>query len=429
MSVSLIRRDKSPYWYAFFRTPDPDKPGRLKQHLKSTKETNKAEAKRKALEIEGASLLAAGAGDEKSKAIYTLLKEAADIATKGHLNEVRGREILSEMIKISTGKGMLTYTAREWFDSWLADKEKANAQGTFVRYRGVIGQFLNFLGTERADGNLMNLTPEDVRSFRDAELVTGKTPSTVNDAVKTIRTSLNKAKKQQLILLNPADAVEMLVETEVEKAIFSPADVLRLLSVAEDDWKGVILFGYYTGASLGDITNARWNQIDLVKGTFSYKRRKTKKPVVVPIWDDELKELLLSRPSSDNPRDYIFSTLAEKSTAGKSGLSMKFTRLMKKAELSGEAISPIATNSGKKSEGRTRNTLTFHSLRHTFNSIMADKGVLQDIRKRLTGQSSSNTNDRYTHMELESLFSAIRTIPSIRQLAFEQENGQNSGNA
>ena len=39
----------------------------------------------------------------------------------------------------------------------------------------------------------------------------------------------------------------------------------------------------------------------------------------------------------------------------------------------------------KGKNGRKRSSLSFHSLRHSFNSAMANTGVTQEIRQRLTG--------------------------------------------
>ncbi len=412
MSFSLHRRKNSPYWYAHFRTPDPDRPGELKQHLKSTKATSKEDAKAKAREIEEATLLESGAGNDKSRRIYALLKQAADIAAKGHLNEARGRKLLSDMIQISTGKGIKSYTVREWFAACLADKEKANAAGTYLRYKGVVNQFMDFLPAERADGNLMILTPEDIRDFRDAELASGKSPNTVNDAVKTLRTSLNKARRQQILLSNPAEAVETLPEDGIEKAVFTASDLTKLLSVAGGSWRGVILFGYYVGANLRDITNLRWSQVDLEKGTVSYSRKKTGRAVMVPL-HTQLSDWLLDAATSDDPNAPVFPDLAGKSTAGKSGLSMKFGRLMKQAGLKGESVAPAKGAPGEKTKGRARNTLTFHSLRHSFNSAMANAGVLQEVRQKLTGHSSASTNAVYTHHDIENLRNAVNLVPQI----------------
>jgi len=67
----------------------------------------------------------------------------------------------------------------------------------------------------------------------------------------------------------------------------------------------------------------------------------------------------------------------------------------------------------REGKGRRVNTLTFHSLRHSFNSILANAGVSQEIRQRLTGHASPEMNKRYTHHELAPLRTAIAQIPGL----------------
>jgi integrase len=65
------------------------------------------------------------------------------------------------------------------------------------------------------------------------------------------------------------------------------------------------------------------------------------------------------------------------------------------------------------SGGRTLSSLSFHSLRHWFNSAMANAGISQEVRQKLTGHTSAETNKIYTHHDLEPLRAAIATIPSL----------------
>ncbi len=81
---------------------------------------------------------------------------------------------------------------------------------------------------------------------------------------------------------------------------------------------------------------------------------------------------------------------------------------MEKAKVAGEVA-----RERKGEWGRTINTLSFHSLRHSFNSIMANAGVAQEIRQKFTGHSSAEMNKRYTHHELAPLRAAIDAIPSV----------------
>ena len=61
--------------------------------------------------------------------------------------------------------------------------------------------------------------------------------------------------------------------------------------------------------------------------------------------------------------------------------------------------------------GRKFRTLSFHSLRHTFNSMLANAGVDQEIRQQLTGHASAEMNRRYTHLELKTMRDAISKLP------------------
>ena len=67
-------------------------------------------------------------------------------------------------------------------------------------------------------------------------------------------------------------------------------------------------------------------------------------------------------------------------------------------------------------QGRTVRSLTFHSLRHSFNSAMANAGVAQEIRMKLTGHTSADMNKGYTHLEMESLRAGISVLSNIAGL-------------
>ena len=53
---------------------------------------------------------------------------------------------------------------------------------------------------------------------------------------------------------------------------------------------------------------------------------------------------------------------------------------------------------------------TFHSLRHSFSSALAHKGVSEEIRMNLTGYSSADIHRKYTHLDMESLHRALISI-------------------
>ena len=56
---------------------------------------------------------------------------------------------------------------------------------------------------------------------------------------------------------------------------------------------------------------------------------------------------------------------------------------------------------------------TFHALRHSFTSALANAGVAPELRMKLTGHKSAAVHQGYTHLELATLKQAIRKLPNL----------------
>jgi len=76
------------------------------------------------------------------------------------------------------------------------------------------------------------------------------------------------------------------------------------------------------------------------------------------------------------------------------------------------AQADIDTKSVQGKGSQQFNRLTFHSLRHSFNSALANAGVDQEIRMKLTGHKTIAINAKYTHHEIDPLKTAIAKLPS-----------------
>jgi integrase len=63
--------------------------------------------------------------------------------------------------------------------------------------------------------------------------------------------------------------------------------------------------------------------------------------------------------------------------------------------------------------GRSVNALSFHSLRHSFSSILANAGVREELRMALTGHATRAIHQRYSHHDLERLREAVALLPTI----------------
>lgn len=376
-SIHRDPRGKSPYWYCAFTLPD----GR--RTFRSTKLTDRKQALDVCLQWECASEQGRG----------------------GCFVEAQARRVLNTILE-NTGQAPLeTETIRQFFKSWLDGKELAKKPSTAIRYRAVLDRFLTSLGP-RADYPLGSLTPRSIEAFRNTAMDDGKAPKTVSIEVKILRTVLNVARRQGRIQTNPAEAVELPKLVSHRRDVFTPEQIQTLLNVADMEWQTAILCGFFLGARLTDVTHLTWENVDLVRRVITYEQRKTGKTVMSPI-HPEL-EAQLSKLAGDDAKAALCPGLRSRSVGGRSGLSMSFTALMRKAGVDQQLV---AGKGGK--EGRQFSKLSFHSLRHTFTSALANAGIPGEVRQLLTGHSDSATHQKYTHLELEPLRAAIAVLPRI----------------
>src|ERR1700693_1168800 len=371
---SLWRRPRSPYWVCCYTNANN------LRCKKSTKQTDRKKAWQVCLAIE----------------------QAESEARNGVLTEKRAKKIIGEILERTTGESLRTYKVKEWLMQWLDMKGQVRATKTMDRYRQVIRDFVASLGAQRANLGLAHITPKDILAYRDSLIAAGRTARTANLSTKVVSAAFNAAVRQHLIDSNPATALESLPVKGGERGTFTLEQVSKLVGTADGDWRGAILFGYYTGARLGDVATMRWNAIDWERKLIQFTPSKTKKPATIPL-HPRLERELLKRPGVGTA--FLFPSLAGKETGGRFGLSGRFGAIMEKAGIQGKR-----THTGS---GRTFSNLTFHSIRHSFNSAMANAGVAEEVRMKLTGHSTREVHMKYTHHELEPLRAAIAAIPSI----------------
>ena len=155
---------------------------------------------------------------------------ATQAAEKGEMTEAIVRKMLNELLVASGQSPMHHATVKDYLTAWMNSKDAAKAPGTAKRYRHTVSTFIDHLGC-KADQSMGALLPRDIETFRDFQLREGKSASTANMVVKTLRIPLNLARRQGLILTNPAEGVELLDAESATRSTFSIAqlnDLLRL---------------------------------------------------------------------------------------------------------------------------------------------------------------------------------------------------------
>lgn len=371
--ASIAKREKSKFWTACFTSRD----GR--QLKRSTKTTDKRQALQIALELE----------------------RVEQQASAGAITTVQLRKVLNEVSEKITGDSLIAPSVEDYFKDWLKGITARNRAATIERYRKTTRLFLDGL-TGRAQKPITGIMPKDIENFLNARLESGVAPQTAIIDLKTLNTAFRRAEAYGIILKNPVAAVRPPKDVRSEREVFTHEEVQKLLNATPSlEWQTLILLGYFLGARLGDCVQMKWENINPEKGVIIYHQRKTDKKVIVPMHFHIIEHLKYL--STFGTTGFLCPKLAMKGTGGKHGLSEGFIRIVRKA-----GLDPMIVK-GKGIRNFTKRS--FHSLRHSFNSALANAGISQEVRMKLTGHSSKEMNQNYTHLQVATLKNAMGALP------------------
>ena len=339
-------------------------------------------------------------------------REAQKIADKyeeefhRHKSAGQVRKALAEIYTELTEVDVSTVTVEKFLNSWLDAKEGEVKDSTIRFYRGKIAGFLRWLGKDK-DRGVETITADDFIKYRK-ERQKLEAEATTNHALKTLRMAFHVARKRGLVAENPLEDIKPLRTPPTNRRPITIEEVSKLLEIADDEWRSMILFGFYTGQRLGDLATLKWSQIDLNAKEIRFFTRKTGRAMHCPI-PARLYEHLLAigrKGEAVHPRA---NRIVE--TQGKSSmLSRQFYELMAKA-----GIVPPRKHRKLKQKGRIKNMspVSFHSLRHTATSLLKNAGVSASVVEEIIGHDSSEINRIYTHIDQSTLLQATEQLPRI----------------
>src|SRR5215471_3335350 len=347
---SIHRQPGRPYWFCAFSIFNPETLT-SKRVFRSTKTRDKKQA----LEI------------------CRAWHKAALKARNGKLSVDAAREVIaqgvSDVFTAANLESLESATIKEWCDKWLETKSIEAEQSTHERYKRIVQRFLECIGA-KANRDLSTLHANDIGRFRDRE-AKELSRSTANLSVKVLRICLGEAKRQELIVRNPAERVKLLKSVkESKRRAFTLPEIKRILKACGDDveWRGLVLFGLYLGQRLGDLAKLTWRAVNLETGEIAFTARKTGRRIVLPLLQP-LTDYLSALPASDDPNAYIFP--------------------------------------------RAASAISFHSLRHSAVTLLKAAGVSDFMAREIVGHESAAVSREYTHLTTADKRAALLRVPDV----------------
>lgn len=208
--------------------------------------------------------------------------------------------------------------------------------------------------------------------------------TTINRDIEAIRHLLFWAADEGFIVANPIARIRMARERGKRRPVLSVADELKLLRSCSAHLRPIVIAALDTGMRRGELLNQLWEDIDFDRRVLSVTQSKTA--------EGEHRLIPLTRRLYE-----IFVGMRQVS-------GVIFT-------YEGQPIRRLKTGWAGALRRAGIPRLRFHDLRHSFNSRLADLGVIADVRKELMGHSrGGDVHSLYTHIELPTLREAIHKL-------------------
>ena len=379
--ASLHKQPNRPYWFCAFYQPDGTRA------FKSTKKTKRSEA----------------------MAVCVEWERAAKLGREGRLSENQARQVVADIFMKANASALPTSTTKDFLAAWLSRKNLELAESSFVEYKRIAALFLAYLD-KKADRPIDTITAADIVGWR-ADLSERVSGCTVNKGLKILRGAWRQAQKEQLLRDNVFPAVDFVKETKGRRRAFTLTELTRILGVCDAEWRGMVLFGLYTGQRLGDLAGLTWDNIDATANELLIVTGKTERPMAIPL-AKPLGTYIATIPAGDQPGGTLFPNIANTMKASGTGtLSRQFTEILARA---GMVKTKTHEKIGKgRDVRRTSGGLSFHCLRHTATSLLKNAGVSDAVAMEIIGHDSEAISRVYTHIEKGALRKAMNAMPDI----------------
>jgi integrase len=298
--------------------------------------------------------------------------------------------------------GPANLTVERYLISWLADSIKGTvSRATYDGYkRDVHHHLIPQLGRRK----LKELTPGDIRRLYRKMAERGLKDRSIQYVHSTLRKSLKSAVVDRLINHNPTDSVKPLktpTGAARESKALDPDQVKALLEAASDNrFEAFYVVAIHTGLRRGELLGLKWTDADLEAGTLTVRRSlDVDSTFKMPKNRAARRTLKLTPRALDALKTHKVRQNAERLQAGSRwqdhGLVFPNTvgKPMNAGNLYRREFQPLLKRAGLANEG-----FTIHSLRHTFATTLAEKGVHPSTAQKMLGHSDIRmTLAIYTH--------------------------------
>jgi integrase len=225
----------------------------------------------------------------------------------------------------------------------------------------------------------------------------GRTPRTVHYCLAVIRQVFNFAISTGV--LNGKNPVASVKKPKVDNRRLrfltrhEAEELMQDLAKRSKSLYDIALVSLRCGLRAGEVFSLEWGDVDLERELLTLRDTKSGKNRVAYMTQDVL-EMLKEKFKDQGPGELVFP---DRNGKKRLAISKSFR----------EAVKELGFNNGVTDK---RQSVCFHSLRHTFASWLVENGTDLYTVKELLGHSTIAMTERYSHLAPNSMRSAIKGL-------------------
>lgn len=293
-------------------------------------------------------------------------------------------------------------TLNQFYERWIASKEKSLKASTLASYKSAFeNHILPHLGKKR----LRNIRPLDIQTWVDGLAAGDLAPATVGRCYRYLRSCIKTAVAWEIIPNDPFKKIILPRVPKEELNFLDHKEIRKLLEASKEPEKALFAVLALSGLRLGEALALQWKDVDFdmraiyVTKAYSYwggiqepktagsRRAVTLLPVLADILIDHRKHM-----KKHGPDDYLFQTRGLR-PLDPANARKRFDDTLTRAKLK---------------------SVTLHSLRHSFASIMLSSGAsIKALQHALGHSSATMTLNVYSHLIEERMDEAATRMDAL----------------
>ena len=358
--MAVIRRKSSKYWYIVFY-----KNG--KHHWLSTKTENKSEAIRMELELR-----------------EVVDKKAEEKRMTSFIEKVSGQIVKHPGIPIDAA----------WDILMAQPGQNDKKERTLDSKHQIWNSFAHWIKSTYPElENLSDIDRNVAVNYAKYMQADGKSNQTYNNHRHNLRGIFKALLYSANMKENPFDVVPTLAARHISFRPFSKEELQAILKNSNSDWRTAVIIASYTGLRFKDVCFLKWSDVDFGKKLIELEPAKTERfarKVHIPIHQALNRELLKIKQDSEYVLPYMAKNYPRR------GFQSEFAKILAAAAI------------GDSTEGKAG----FHSLRHTFVTMLEESGAARHASQKLVGHGSPIMTELYSH-DVKTAIDAVNKLPDL----------------